>query len=230
MYAVDVQGVAKRYARVWALRDITFQIARGELVCLFGPNGSGKSTLLRILATLSRPTRGSAHAVGHSLQTEGDLVRSRIGFLGHRPQVYAELSAVENLRFAAVMYGRQAARPDLRRAVEAVGLGAVADVPVRGYSQGMVQRLALARATLHDPELLLLDEPFNALDAQGLDIMDRLLDRFAESDRTVLLATHWLDRVEGRASRVLALAAGRLVSDGPFAAAAPDRATRQGAR
>lgn len=215
--AVQLDRLTKRYARNWALQGISLSIASGESVCLLGPNGSGKTTLLRILATATRPTGGQARVFGCEAVGEGDAIRRRIGLLSHRTFLYGELTARENLRFAAGMYGLEPDPPRLATALSEVGLAHAADHRVRGFSQGMSQRLALARATLHQPSLLLLDEPYSALDAAGLQLLDDFLARFVRNGGTLILVTHQVERGLAACQRALSIRGGRVVYDGPSA-------------
>jgi len=212
--AVQTERLAKRFARTWALQGVSLTIGTGESVCLLGPNGSGKTTLLRVLATATRPTSGQARVFGHESIDDGDAVRRRIGLLSHRTFLYGELTALENLRFAAVMYGLELDHRQLEAALADVGLDYAADHRVRGFSQGMTQRLALARATLHAPPLLLLDEPYSALDAAGLQLLDQFLIRYVGGGGTVIVVTHQVERGLAACERAIALKAGRLVFDG----------------
>jgi len=215
--AVEAAGLAKRYGRAWALREIDLSIRPGEAVALLGPNGSGKSTLLRILATATRPTHGEVRVFGFPIRTDGDAVRRRVGLLSDRPPLYDELTALENLAFAAAMYGLPVRDDGLRAALATVGLPRVADARVRTFSQGMAQRLALARATLQSPDLVLLDEPYNALDVEGLRLVDQLLARVRAAGKTAILATHHIAKGLAQCDRVIALSGGRVTFDGPTA-------------
>ena len=208
-------GLAKRYGHTWALRGIDLTIARGEAVALLGPNGSGKSTLLRILCTAARPSAGDVRVFGISTGADGDAVRRRVGLLSDRPPMYAELTALENLKFAAAMYGLQVSDEGLRAALADVGLARAAGARVHTFSQGMGQRLSLARAALQDPDLVLLDEPYNALDAEGLGLVDQWLARARAAGKTAILATHHIAKGLAQCGRVVALAGGRVVFDGP---------------
>jgi len=160
--AVQLRGAGRRYGERAALRDVTLDLAAGQTLVVFGPNGAGKTTLLRMLATLLRPHAGEVRVLGHELPDDGYAVRGRIGFLGHEPLLYRELTGRENLRFHARLHRAAPARVD--ELLDAVGMRARADDPVAELSRGMVQRLAVARAVLHEPELLLLDEPLANLD------------------------------------------------------------------
>jgi len=198
-------------------------VAAGDAVALLGPNGSGKSTLLRILATAARPTAGDARVFGISTQ-DGDPVRRRVGLLADRAPLYDELTAVENLRFAAAMYGVRASVEDLRAALAEVGLARAAGAKVRTFSQGMLQRLSLARTALQDPDLVLLDEPYNALDVDGVRLVDQLLASARARGKTAILATHHIAKGLAHCSRVITLAGGRVSFDGPAATFAASQA------
>jgi heme exporter protein A len=214
--AVQVVGLAKRYGHTWALRGIDLTVAAGEAVALLGPNGSGKSTLLRILATAARPTSGRVQICGVA-SGDDDLVRHHVGLLSDRPPLYNELTALENLKFAAAMYGLRASEDDLRGALTEVGLARAATARVGTFSQGMAQRLSVARAALQNPDLVLLDEPYNALDAEGLRLVDQLLARVREAGKTSILATHHIAKALALCGRVIALRGGRVTFDGPTA-------------
>jgi len=212
--AVDAQGVAKRFGAKWALRGIDLRVRRGESICLLGPNGSGKTTLLRVLASIARPTHGTVMVFGHSTAGAADEVRHLVGLLSHRSFLYGELTALENLQFASAMYGVHLPVTALLAALEAVGLAHAAHGRIRGFSQGMGQRLALARAMLHRPSLLLLDEPYSGLDAAALDLLDQQLREFQSQGGTLILVTHQLERGLAVCRRAVALASGRTSFDG----------------
>jgi heme ABC exporter ATP-binding subunit CcmA len=197
------------------LREVDFTMAAGEAVCLVGPNGAGKTTLLRILATATSPTRGEVSIFGASTQTQADLVRERVSLVVAQSYVYGELTALENLRFAATMYGRAPTDAELRERLDTVGLGMTADKRVRTFSQGMQQRLALARAALNDGPLVLLDEPYTALDPAGMRLVDGVITSLRRAGRSVILATHLIDRAVAHTDRGFALDGGRVVYDGP---------------
>jgi ABC-type multidrug transport system ATPase subunit len=213
--AVDARGVWKRYPGAWALRDVSLRIEPGEGVCLVGPNGSGKTTLLKILATASAPTRGDALLFGASTRSEADTVRHRVGLFVPQSYLYGELTGLENLRFAAVMYGLSITEAGLREKLGAVGLARAADARARTYSQGMLQRLALARALLHEADLVLFDEPYTALDPAGQALIDDVLESLRTAGRTVIMATHHVERALEHCDRAVALDGGRVIYDGP---------------
>jgi len=211
--AVQVVALTKRYGHTWALRGVDISIAAGEAVALLGPNGSGKSTLLRILATAVRPSSGEVRIFGVSGR-DGDALRRRVGLLSDRPPLYDELTALENLEFAATMYGLRVSERQLRAALDDVGLARAMTAKVRTFSQGMAQRLSIARARLQDPDLVLLDEPYNALDVEGLRLVDQLLANAKTQGKTAILATHHIAKGLAHCSRVLTLTGGRVTFDG----------------
>jgi ABC-type multidrug transport system ATPase subunit len=199
-----VFGVTPAVVRV----DLT--VERGEVVLLRGPNGAGKSTLLRVVATALSPTYGGGEVLGFDLVRERERIRARVELLGHRTRLYEDLTAAENLRFACAMTGCPA--DGVAGALERVGLHQVADERVRGFSQGMRQRVAVARAVLRQPDLLLLDEPYAGLDTEARDAVDRAMTEARDAGRTVLLATHDVTR-GALATRTVAMDGGRLVSE-----------------
>jgi heme exporter protein A len=181
--AIALRGVGRRYGERAALRDVSLELEAGQTLVVFGPNGAGKTTLLRMLATLLRPHTGELTVLGSSLPDDGYAVRGRIGFLGHEPLLYRELTGRENLRFHARLH--RAAPERVAAALDAVGMTARADDPVAELSRGMVQRLAVARATLHEPELLLLDEPHANLDPAAVAKVQPLIGRASRCTRVV---------------------------------------------
>jgi heme exporter protein A len=186
--AISLRGAGRRYGERAALRDVTLDLATGQTLVVFGPNGAGKTTLLRMLATLLRPHAGEVRVLGSSLPDDGYAVRGRIGFLGHEPLLYRELSGRENLRFHARLHAIPAGEERVRAVLEAVGMQGRAEDPVAELSRGMVQRLAVARAVLHEPELLLLDEPLANLDPAAVAQVQPLIG--ATSGRTRVLTSH----------------------------------------
>jgi heme exporter protein A len=216
---VEARGLRRRFARTWALRGLDLTVERGEIVALLGANGSGKTTLLRILATVARPSGGELRLFGVAPDQDPGAVRRRLGVLAHTSGLYGELSAVENLRFAALMYGLALPERALRARLAEAGLARAADARVGTYSQGMLQRLALLRATLHDPDLVLLDEPYTALDGSGLALVDRFLAALRSAHKTAIVATHAVERSLRHCDRAVVLTAGRVTYDGPPGAA-----------
>jgi heme exporter protein A len=202
--AIALEGLERRYGDRPALRGVSIAVGEGQTLAVFGANGAGKTTLLRVLATLLRPHAGSAVVLGASLPGEAWRVRGRLGFLGHEPLLYPDLTARENLLFHARLHGVGVARVD--ELLAAVGLSRRAGDVVRELSRGMVQRLAVARAVLHDPALLLLDEPRAGLDPRAAEELEPLIGR--ASGRTRVLVTHDVERGLREADVVLGLRAG----------------------
>jgi heme exporter protein A len=186
--AISLRGAGRRYGERAALRDVSLDLEAGKTLVVFGPNGAGKTTLLRMLATLLRPHAGEVRVLGSTLPADGYAVRGRIGFLGHEPLLYRELSGRENLRYYARLYGILEAEARVAVVLEAVGMDRRADDPVAELSRGMVQRLAVARAVLHEPELLLLDEPLANLDPAAVAQVQPLIG--VASGRTRVLTSH----------------------------------------
>jgi heme exporter protein A len=215
--AIELDGLTRRYGERVALADVTLAIPAGATLVVFGPNGAGKSTLLRVLATLLRPHAGAVRILGRGLPGEGWAVRGRIGLLSHEPLLYRDLSGRENLRFHARLHGVGPER--VEALLEQVGLRVRADDRVHTYSRGMVQRLAVCRAVLHDPEVLLLDEPRANLDPAAADLVEPLIG--AGSGRTRVVTSH--DPAGGLAEADLALGlrGGRAELLGPALGIAP---------
>jgi heme exporter protein A len=208
---IQATGLVKQFGPFVALRDLAFRVEPGEFVSLMGPNGAGKTTLLRILATLSRPTRGTVSIAGHALPKGADEARRQIGFLSHQPLLYGELSAEENLRFFARMYDLNDARARIDELLEQVDLVERRRDRARTFSRGMLQRLSIARVLLHDPRVVLLDEPFTGLDPDASDRLADTLRRLNDGQRAVVMTTHDLDRGLALCDRALLIARGRLV-------------------
>jgi heme exporter protein A len=203
--AVEVDGLARHYGEREALSEVTLSLASGQTLVVFGPNGAGKTTLLRVLATLLRPHAGSVRVLGESLPGDAWAVRGRIGLLGHEPLLYRELTARENLRFHARLHDVAEAR--VQDVLELVGMQRRGDEPLRMLSRGMVQRVAVARAVLHEPELLLLDEPWSNLDPAAVELVEPLIG--ASSARTRVICSHDPGSGLAEADLVLGLRAGR---------------------
>ena len=213
---IEVKGLSKAYGLLPALQGLDFSIGRGEWVLLFGANGSGKSTLLRLLSGLCKPTSGSIRIGGWELPREAMAVRAQIGLVAHRPLLYENLTAVENLDFFGKLYGMAASeRADRsRELLRQVGLNRRANTLVRTFSRGMKQRLSIARARLHGPDILLLDEPYSGLDQAGCELLDTWLAEANDAGRTIVLSTHQLARAPALAERALLLSRGKIAYDG----------------
>jgi heme exporter protein A len=223
---VHAESLGKAFGRSAVLRDLTLSVTAGEAVAIFGPNGAGKTTMLRLLAGLTAPTSGSLRLLGADGMSAD--VRRRVGLIAHQSFLYPGLTARENLLFYARMYGLDDAGARVEAWLERVALVDVGDRPVRLFSRGMEQRLALARALIHDPELVLLDEPWSGLDAAAADWLGGLLLELRARGRTIVLATHDFERGLAVATRVLIVHRGRIAWDAPVeAASAVDAVYRQ---
>jgi ABC-type multidrug transport system ATPase subunit len=211
--ALDVQGLVRRFGEREALRKVSATLARRETLAVFGPNGAGKTTFLRVLGTLLLPHAGSVRILGRELPRDAHAVRGRIGFLGHEPLLYRELTGRENLLFYARLYDVPDPEGRVRDLLHATSMATRAEDPLHALSRGMVQRLAICRAVLHDPELLLLDEPLAGLDPDAEELVEPLIGR--ESGRTRVLVTHDVARGLSQADRVLGLRDGQDLLAGP---------------
>jgi heme exporter protein A len=207
--AIELDGLERRYGERVALAGVSVRLEAGQTLAVLGGNGAGKTTLLRVLAGLLRPHAGVARVLGAALPGERWKLPGRVGYLGHEPLLYRELSGRENLRYQARLHGVAAARVD--ELLAAVGMERRADDPVRELSRGMVQRLAAARAVLHDPPLLLLDEPRANLDPAAAERLEPLIGR--SSGRTRVLVSHDVEGALGEADAVLRLKRGRPVGE-----------------
>ena len=209
--AVALTGLWREFGDRVALRDVTVALSRGRTLAVLGPNGAGKTTLLRILATLLRPSRGEVSVLGASLPREAWRVRGRIGYLGHEPLLYRDLSCAENLRFQARLYGLQDEGAKRAQALlDGVGMSHRAGELVGNLSAGMAQRVAVCRALLHEPELLLLDEPRSHLDPEAAALVEPLLG--PAPGRTRVVVTHDVEAGLAEGDLVLALRAGGAVA------------------
>lgn len=214
---IQAEHLRKTYGQTAVLDDVSIELGTGQGLTLLGPNGTGKTTLLRIVATLLRPTSGSLRVAGADALKEPEAVRGAIDMVGHGSWVYEDLSALENLRFWAVMGSHDAGEARLRAALEEVELEASADRRARTFSAGMKRRLALARVLLGRARLLLLDEPFTGLDRAGRKWLGEFLLSFKARGGALVVATHSFDAGMGVADRVAILAGGRIVLDRPAA-------------
>jgi heme exporter protein A len=220
---LEAREVEKWYGAQPAVLGVDFALGVGEFLTIFGPNGAGKTTLLRMLCGAARPSGGEIRLGGVRLDDAEDEWRGRVGVLSHQTFLYASLTARENLDFYGRLYRLADRRERVRRALEEVGLGERGDDRVQGFSRGMQQRLALARTLLHEPELVLLDEPYTGLDPHAAAMLRRVLERLRDGRRTVVLVTHNLAQGLELADRVAVQVAGRWVSDEPRAAIDPAR-------
>jgi heme ABC exporter ATP-binding subunit CcmA len=209
---IHVQNIVKSYGPKRALDDVSFSIERGQYVALLGVNGAGKTTLTRILATLSRPSSGEVRVAGYS-RKHPDKIRQSIGVMSHSSFLYDDLSAEENLYFYGRMFGVTRLKERIDELLQQVGLTICRFDRVRTFSRGMQQRLSLARAMLHHPPILLLDEPFAGLDVNAADMVKELLDELIAEDKTVLLTVHDIQYALDNAARILILKEGKLLTD-----------------
>lgn len=205
---ITVHKLIKRFGLKTVLRGMDFSVEPGEFVALLGPNGAGKTTFLRILSSLSRPTLGSVSIAGYSLPGQASAVRRRLGVVSHLPLLYGDLTAEENLRFYARMYDIPIADMRISAVLDLVGLISRRRDLVRTFSRGMQQRLAIGRAVLHDPEVMLFDEPHTGLDQDACLMLDTVLREVAARGRTVVMTSHDLARVADLASRFDVLSRG----------------------
>lgn len=213
--AVAVERAGKLYGVRPVLRGVSFAAPAGGTLALLGPNGAGKTTLLRALATLTTLTSGTARVAGLDVRQDAAEVRKIVGYVGHQPHLYDELTARENLLFFARMYGLRDGRERAERLIERVGLRAKANDRVRQLSRGQAQRLALARGILHEPAVLLLDEPDTGLDEEASALLEALLRERAANGQTTLFTTHQIERGLALADSAVVLVAGRVAYAGP---------------
>ncbi|MGD8456315.1 MAG: heme ABC exporter ATP-binding protein CcmA [Anaerolineales bacterium] len=205
---IEVKKLVKRFGLKPVLKGMDFKVEKGEFVGLLGPNGAGKTTFLRILSSLSRPTLGEVRVAGYRLPQQAAAVRRSLGVLSHQPLLYGDLTAVENLRFYGKMYDVEGIPGRIEEVLSLVGLTHRRDDLVRTYSRGMQQRLAIARSVIHNPDILLLDEPYTGLDQDASAMLDEILKKVAAQGRTVVMTSHDLARAAELASRFDVLSRG----------------------
>lgn len=210
VFALRVSGIEKRFGARRVLKFVDFELPQGASLVIFGPNGAGKTTLLRILSTLDRPSKGSCEAFGLSYKEQVDKVRGCIGFITHNPMLYLDLTARENLVLFARLYGVDDPDKAADEMLSLVELKHRANDKVRGFSRGMTQRIAIARAFINDPRIVFLDEPYSGLDPHAAGIVDRMLAE-SRQRRTLVTVSHSLESGFAQASHVLLLAKGRQV-------------------
>jgi heme exporter protein A len=217
--AIGVEGLVRRYGEREALAGVSTRLGQRQTLAVLGRNGAGKTTLLRVLATLLLPHAGVVRVLGLELPREAPALRPRVGMLGHDTLLYRDLTARENLTFYARLY--QVPDPEARIGdlLDAVGMARRSEEPVRSLSRGMAQRVAICRAVLHRPELLLLDEPYAHLDPEASALVEPLIGRAADATR--VLVSHDVERVLAESDRVLGLRDGRVVVDAPAAEVTP---------
>ena len=209
---IKVKKLVKRFGLKTILKGMDFEAEQGEFVGLLGPNGAGKTTFLRILSSLSRPTFGEVRIAGFRLPQQAAAVRRSLGVLSHLPLLYGDLTAEENLIFFGRMYAVEDLDTRIGEVLKLVGLTNRRRDLVRTYSRGMQQRLAIARSVIHDPEILLLDEPYTGLDQDACAMLDEVLREIAAQGRTVVMTSHDLVRSADLASRFDVLSRGKIIS------------------
>ncbi len=212
--AIEIRKLTKSFGHQIALRGVDLTVAEGTFLALFGPNGAGKTTLMRVVASLTRPTGGAVYIRGQDVNRAATALRRHIGLISHQPLLYGDLTPDENLRFFARLYDLPDAKERIDAVLAQVGLRARRHDPVRTFSRGMVQRLSIARAILHDPAIMLLDEPYTGLDLQAADMLRGVLQDLAASNRTVILTTHNLEQGLEMCDRVAILNKGKIVWQG----------------
>lgn len=212
-YDIQAEGLKKSFGNFDALRGIDLRVKRGEFMTLFGPNGAGKTTLIKLLATLTSPTSGTLSVYGYDVRKDVNNIRSVIGVISHDPYLYDNLSAFENIKFFGTLYGLDDVDNRARSVIKQVGLEKRMNDLVRTFSRGMKQRLTVARAIVHEPKILLLDEPYTGLDQHGAQIFGEMLSDLKSQRRTILMTTHNIDEGLDLSDRIGILAKGKIVLD-----------------
>jgi len=212
--SIETAGLSKKFGAIQALKDLSLKIAEGESVALFGPNGAGKTTLIRILTLSLRASGGTFSLAGFDPRKDDLEIRRRIGVISHQSYLYDDLTARENLEFFARIHGVEDPRTRAEELLETVGLAPRADDPVATFSRGMQQRASLARALVHEPRIVFLDEPFTGLDPHGARTLRRTLEQLRHARRTVFMVTHNLTQGLELSDRWVILARGRIVEQG----------------
>ncbi len=212
---IHTRNLTKRFGDVLAVDDLTLDVAQGEIFGFLGPNGAGKTTTIRMLTALIAPTRGTAEVNGHTLGKDDRRIRQSVGLLTEAPGLYENLSAVYNLRVYAALYGVEDAERQIRKYLSMLGLWERRDDPAGTFSKGMKQKLALARALLHEPPVLFLDEPTAALDPEAAHLVRDFIAGLREEGRTIFLCTHNLTEAERLCDRVAVFRTRLLVVDTP---------------
>jgi heme exporter protein A len=216
---LETRNLTKFFGDLAALKEVTFAIDRGESAFLYGPNGAGKTTLLRMLVSLARPSSGQVLFDGRDIERDGSRAKAAIGFVSHTTFLYGELTVRENLKFFGSLFGLGSLEKRIDAALEMFDMRERAGVYARDLSRGLQQRASLARAFLHDPDFILLDEPFTGLDTQSVNKLEGLLRRLPEQGKALLFSTHDFEQGAALAQRLIALKAGRVRYNGPLAVA-----------
>lgn len=214
MNAVEVKHLSKVFGTRKAVDDVSFELPEGSFLSIFGPNGAGKTTLLRVLSTLARPTSGEAFVAGIDVREEPDEAREHIGLISHQSMLYPDLTAEENLLLYAKLYGVEDPEARVAELLDSVGLAHRKLDLVRTFSRGMTQRVSIARALVHDPDVVFLDEPYSGLDPHAVEIFDELIES-VRGDRTFVMVSHDLAKGLAMCTHALVLARGRVVAFAP---------------
>ena len=220
--AIEVKALSKTFGAQYALRDINLTLNPGEFLTVFGPNGAGKTTFIRIISTITKASSGQIRVGGFSLEKDPEEIRRTIGVIAHQTFLYEDLIAEENLRFYGKLYDVKDLGSKIDQMISEVGLKRRRKDRVRTFSRGMQQRLSIARAMLHDPAILLLDEPYTGLDQHAAEMLSGWLRQLRSEQRTILMVTHNLERGLDLADRVAILIKGKLVFDEPSSEIQPE--------
>lgn len=207
---IEVQNLDKFFGRRQVLKKINFSVEKGAFLSIFGPNGAGKTTLIKILSTLERPTDGNVRVAGIMVGEDASRIRKRIGLISHSPLLYLDLTAYENLEFYGTLYGIDAIKERAEYLLRQVELTHRRHDLVRTFSKGMLQRLAIARALMHEPSIIFLDEPYSGLDPHAVDILDGLIDSI-RGDHTFVMVSHNLEKGLSLCSDAMIIEAGRII-------------------
>lgn len=208
---IAVTGLTKTFGNLYALRNLSFSLSKGEFLTIFGPNGAGKTTLIRILSTITKASSGEIKIADLSFEDDSEKIRRQIGVIAHQTFLYENLTAEENLRFYGKLYDVENLSKKIETILSEVGLELRKKDFVRTFSRGMQQRLAIARALLHEPSILLLDEPYTGLDQHASGMLTNWLNRLRSSEQTILMVTHDLEQGMELADRIAILVEGQLV-------------------
>ena len=214
-WAIEAVGLVKYYGTILAISGVDLRVRLGEFLTIFGPNGAGKTTLIKILATLLKPTAGKVRLNGREITGDREALRREIGFISHHTLLYGGLTAHENLKFYGKMYGVPNLKDRIEEVIKEVGLTERLHSQVRTLSRGMQQRLTLARAILHDPSILLFDEPYTGLDPTALRIFGELVGRLHDGSRAIIMTTHNISSGLEGCSRVAIQVGGKITFDKP---------------
>lgn len=209
-YEIEVNNLKKAFGRRQVLSDISFKLKHGEFLTIFGPNGAGKTTLIKTLATLLKPTDGEIKINGYSFADDPAVIRRQIGFISHQPLLYLDLSAYENLEFYGSLYGVDDLQNRILQLLRKVELSSRRYDLVRTFSKGMQQRLAIARALIHQPRILFLDEPHSGLDPHAVEILDNLIAEI-RADHSFIMITHNLEKGLALSDKIMILKDGRII-------------------